>query len=623
MSTYSIYYETFLKDNVSSRLSAIGREFQNAFSGVKSTLRGFDKIGDVGRELALRISTPLTLGLGKALKEFKNFEQLENQFGVAFGKQADDMMAKSRQWANITALSLTQVSSLAAGMKMSVGMKTEDIMPFIQDYTTALYGFGVGANFDAITLQIKQILGKGKAMSTDINVIESWQFPITKMIKDAFGYSQEQITKMRSDGMITSEMVMYAIQRTARDPRYADSIKKYSESLAGRLDAMSGQLQTSFILIGKRFNESLNVSGKIRSLTQAIDSFTAYLEKLSPQTFKIASGLVVAGITIPPLLIGFSVLGKAFTYTFATLQPLLRGLHIFSGIKLFKNLGGVKFNLPMPNLSYRSLGKQLMDFRFFDRWVGLAVSLETGLINVFRGVFTFIRVGFGSVFATIIIIMTLFKALRGIWAGFTSTFQGDSQGIFRILGAVFTFLNQIIEFSTTSIEVLAILLGQGLGNLFNGITKWINDFTYAIKNIAEFFGYKSKTDEEKKKEKESNEDLKNLPKHVRERIIAMREKEKVGDYRESIGDHPIKAMTQKIEDINLVKEYLLSNTEKMQQARIDRLNKQKMEIKNSITLENKTDTPAKVTDTKTTLAQSGGNIFRVKGLNSDNTSVFI
>jgi tape measure domain-containing protein len=279
----------------------MGDSMKNAGSNIRS-------FGTKG----LFASIPTGLFAKSAYQDFAEFEQLQTRMAVSFQENSDKMTKSGQDFAMKTALSTEQVFGLMTSLKQSVGMGTEEIMPFIEDYTTALYGMGAGKNFDAITEQIKQGLGKGKFELMDIKVIESWGLPIKKMIAETLGVTTADVMNMISEkggAGITPKMLQDTMKKFALDPKYADSITRYAQSSSGAMDRL-GETYKQFKI---SFGEMLDTGGVSKMINNLADFFAKLkvtIDNLSPQAKKFWTYFTLLVITLPPILITLGLISS-------------------------------------------------------------------------------------------------------------------------------------------------------------------------------------------------------------------------------------------------------------------------------------------------------------------------
>ena len=306
-------------------LNGNSKDLEAALNSAEKKLAGFSsKMKDIGQSLSLRLTAPLALAGGAAIKLASDFEESLNKVSVAFKDSSKDVQAfakttlKSFGIAEGTALDM---AALFGDMSTSMGLSTSqaaklstsmvglagDLASFknmnIEEVTTALNGVFTGE-----TESLKRL---GIVM-TEVNLKQ---------------FAMEQGIKKNLDQMTQSEKVLLRYQY----------VMKNTANAQGDFERTGGGAANQM----RMFNESLKELGVqfgaviLPAVTQIITKFNSilgYLRDLSPATKTFI--LTIAGIaaaTGPLLFLAGSILPKVLT-----------------GFKLLTSAAG-KFNLTIGN----------------------------------------------------------------------------------------------------------------------------------------------------------------------------------------------------------------------------------------------------------------------------------
>ena len=305
-----------MSSNIQSQTPNINKAFYKIGQGIDSVSSKMQNFGDKMRNMsgkASLVSLPVGFLAKNAYQDFAEFEQLQTRMAVAFQEDASKMTKAGQDFAMKTALSTEQVFGLMSSLKQSVGMGTQEIMPFIEQYTTALYGLGAGKNFDAITEQIKQGLGKGKLELVDIKVIESWGLPIKKMVAETLGVTTADVMDMISEKGgegVTSQMLQDAFRKYSLDPRFADSIDRYAKSSSGAMDRL-GETYKQFKISFGAMLDAGGVGNMIGSLSNFFEKMKNIIDNMSPSMKKFFTYFTLLVAILPPILFAFGVIVSA------------------------------------------------------------------------------------------------------------------------------------------------------------------------------------------------------------------------------------------------------------------------------------------------------------------------
>ena len=296
-------------------LNGNSKDLEAALSSAEKKLAGFSsKMKDIGQSLSLRLTAPLALAGGAAIKLASDFEESLNKVNVAFKDSSKDVEAfakttlKSFGIAEGTALDM---AALFGDMSTSMGLSTSqaaklstsmvglagDLASFknmnIEEVTTALNGVFTGE-----TESLKRL---GIVM-TEVNLKQ---------------FAMEQGIKKNLDQMTQSEKVLLRYQY----------VMKNTANAQGDFERTGGGAANQM----RMFNESLKELGVqfgaviLPAVTQIITKFNSilgYLRDLSPATktfiltiagIAAATGplLFLAGSILPKVLTGFKLLTSA------------------------------------------------------------------------------------------------------------------------------------------------------------------------------------------------------------------------------------------------------------------------------------------------------------------------
>jgi hypothetical protein len=296
-------------------LNGNSKDLEAALSSAEKKLAGFSaKMKDIGQSLSLRLTAPLALAGGAAIKLASDFEESLNKVNVAFKDSSKDVQAfakttlKSFGIAEGTALDMAALfGDMSTSMGLSTGQAAKlstsmvglagDLASFknmnIEEVTTALNGVFTGE-----TESLKRL---GIVM-TEVNLKQ---------------FAMEQGIKKNLDQMTQSEKVLLRYQY----------VMKNTANAQGDFERTGGGAANQM----RMFNESLKELGVqfgaviLPAVTQIITKFNSilgYLRDLSPATktfiltiagIAAATGplLFLAGSILPKVLTGFKLLTSA------------------------------------------------------------------------------------------------------------------------------------------------------------------------------------------------------------------------------------------------------------------------------------------------------------------------
>lgn len=291
------------------------KDLEAALSSAEKKLAGFSsKMKDIGQSLSLRLTAPLALAGGAAIKLASDFEESLNKVNVAFKDSSKDVQAfakttlKSFGIAEGTALDM---AALFGDMSTSMGLSTSqaaklstsmvglagDLASFknmnIEEVTTALNGVFTGE-----TESLKRL---GIVM-TEVNLKQ---------------FAMEKGIKKNLDQMTQSEKVLLRYQYVMKNTANAQGdFERTGGGAANQMRAFSEGLKQLGVLFGqvvlpavtKIIHQFNLILGYLRDLSPAAKTLIVTFAGIAAITGPL---LYLAGTVLPKLLTGFQLATKA------------------------------------------------------------------------------------------------------------------------------------------------------------------------------------------------------------------------------------------------------------------------------------------------------------------------
>lgn len=184
----------------------------------KSLQRTGDRLAKTGQNISLFISAPLALIGGNAIKAAGEFESLSLAMQATFKNagrtigEANAEVEALRKAALAPGLDFQQAVSASIRLQ-SVGLSAENARGVIVELANAIASTGGTAeNLSSVTVQMSQMISKGKVLSQDLRIIQENLPIISDLMLKAFGTSNaEKIQELGITGKnfvegITKEM---------------------------------------------------------------------------------------------------------------------------------------------------------------------------------------------------------------------------------------------------------------------------------------------------------------------------------------------------------------------------------------------------------------------------------
>lgn len=313
------------------RIGATIKGLQDGLRSAERSLRGFARTADgIGNTLTASLSAPLS-GLGTlSLLAAGDIEALGLALQSAFKNQgrtieeANKELEALRQAAKAPGLDFEQAVRASIRLQ-SVAFSAEQARDTIKELANVVAASGgTGQNFESITQQFTQIIGKAKIMQEDIKIILENAPALASVFQEAFGGA-------------TAE----AIRKTGVSAR--DFVTITTEGLA-KLDRVQGGIANSFVnfratvknalaTIGLELNKAFNVQGIVDSFADKIESIAQIFKNLDETTKRSTIQFALVALAIGPIIKGVALLSTGI----ASLVPLVKNL--IAGFVLLTNLG--------------------------------------------------------------------------------------------------------------------------------------------------------------------------------------------------------------------------------------------------------------------------------------------
>lgn len=295
------------------RIGATIKNLQEGLSKAEKRLLKFgNKAEKIGQDLSTRLSLPL-VGIGaSAVKAFADFEKLEKSLEAVAGSSE----AAQEQLTRLQTLALQPGIDLENAAKGSirlqaVGFAAQEAEAILLQFSKAVtLAGGSGEDLNAVSVQLSQIISKGKLLSEDFNVIRERVPAIGIAMQDAFG--TQNIENIRASGVSTGEFVARLTQAIAANEKF----QSVQGGLSNSFNNFNQAIKANLAILGQEIAQSINLSAIIDKLTGFITKLVQGFKALNPDTKRFVVIAAAVAAAIGPVLFGLGALAK--------ILPLLR-----------------------------------------------------------------------------------------------------------------------------------------------------------------------------------------------------------------------------------------------------------------------------------------------------------
>lgn len=316
-----------------TKAATVTRRFGDALERLrKKASVASSKMRSLGGALTLRVTAPLGLLAGMALKSSANLETLQTSFESMLGS-ADKARDTVKQLVDFTARTPFQLEGVGKSAKqlLAFGVASKDLLPTL----SILGDISAGANVPLTEMAaiFGKIKAKGKAYTEELLQMSDRGIPIIDILAKKFGVTKEAVFDAASKGKISFKIIEDAMKgMTSKGGIFTKQMERQSGTLAGLFSTLKDNITLAMAEVGDVLVKNLDLKNLMKDVISNIQAATrafAEFTKNNPRLTKF--GLIIVGLVfiLGPLIafIGFMVAG------FALLSgPVLIAVAAFSAL---------------------------------------------------------------------------------------------------------------------------------------------------------------------------------------------------------------------------------------------------------------------------------------------------
>lgn len=285
-----------LNVDLSLNTAAFNRGIRNAERAMAQAAGNFERIGN---SLALGITAPLA-GIGiAAIKASGDFEKLQKGLeatmtGAGYTiNQVTQELDALREAAKAPGLDFEQAVKGSLRLQ-GVGLSAEQARNILEQFGNAVAATGGDASqLDRVTVQLAQIIGKGKILNEDLAILKENLPSISKTLVDAFGTADAE--GLRKLNISTKDFVNTITKELANTPRVVGGL---SNSIVNAQVA----IQQAAAKLGDTLNKTFNISGNLNKFSEWIVGVADRWAQLDEGTQRVIIGIGVFAAAIGPAI---------------------------------------------------------------------------------------------------------------------------------------------------------------------------------------------------------------------------------------------------------------------------------------------------------------------------------
>lgn len=399
MATFDINYILKVTDRMSPRLQQISKNLSNiplqvsrsliqAEKQFQSTFSSLERMSSKAMTAFTRVSVPLGLSIGKAIKDFADFEKLEIGISTVLtntGKTEQEIKSFLGGLENFSVKSpfKTQEVYKLSQIMMAVGFTSEGIIDNMRMFGDITQGSG--ADLNRLLMNYAQVKGLGYLQLIDAKQFAYNNIPIFDMLSKKLGVGVQEVMELISAGEVSFKTLEETLSESAKQGGlYYQAMEKGMASFWGVVSATTDELMLLTKSLGGDFIEATGLKSMIASIGGVFSKLRQDLQDTNPLLKKFISFGALAAMAVPPATLAILGLTKAFYGLKASMAfggDLIRNLTGISSFKGFRRLskmqGVVGFNKLTSGLAFAPLLMGLKNFKtsFLS---GLKMTLKSG-----------------------------------------------------------------------------------------------------------------------------------------------------------------------------------------------------------------------------------------------------
>ncbi|MCA1029392.1 tape measure protein, partial [Cytobacillus kochii] len=377
-----------------------GEGLTNFGNGLKSIS---DKTKELGQSLTKKITTP-ALGAATALGGIALVKGFDRLIGIdtarakltGLGHDAEgveNIMTSALEAVRGTSFGMDEAATTAANAVAAGVEEGKELTNYLS--LTGDAAAIAGATMSEMGSILNKVKTSNKAYNGELQQLSDRGLPVYQWLAKEAGVAAEEVTKMASDGKISSEMLMKAIESNIGGAAQKMGETSFTAGISNMWAAV-GRLGASFLDAGGEGGGFFSqLKPLISDFTGRLDSMGDFAEKAGVKFGKLFSGFVdkVKSIkasyddlspTIQDIIKKVGLVGTAVA---VGIGPVLTVLGVFGGM------------IASLALTIAPLFKKIAEVGGLLKWLKLGFTALTGPVGITIAIITLLTTGFITLYA--------------------------------------------------------------------------------------------------------------------------------------------------------------------------------------------------------------------------------
>lgn len=306
-------------------INDLAKGLKNVERDLRRASRNF---AQVGNEMSVALSLPLLAFGTKAVQTAAQMESLKLAMRTTFQdagrsiSEADKELEALRKSALAPGLDFEQAVKASIRLQ-NVGLSAEKARATIEQLANAIsMSGGTAEDLDGVSIQMAQMISKGKVLAQDLRIIQERMPKITSLMKDAFGVST-------ADAM--QEMGVSGVEFVEKITAEMNKLPRVSGGLANSIVNVGASVKNFLAQIGDDIATTFDLKKKFEDFGDWLAGVAQWFKGLSASTKEWILYIGAAVIAIGPL---FKVMGAVMglgSQMVAGFAKMLQGLSWLTG----------------------------------------------------------------------------------------------------------------------------------------------------------------------------------------------------------------------------------------------------------------------------------------------------
>ena len=287
----------------------------------------------VGKTLMTRVSAPLSIVGGMALKQSMNFQRLRMSLetlagGAEAGGAAFEELVKFSAKTPFQLNELVRINNMLMGFGLNTQQARESLK-LLGDVAAVS-----GGDLTGMAVAFGQSAAEGRVMTRDLLQFINNGVPLLKLLAEELGTTTTRVREMASEGQLSFPLVVKALERaTSAGGMFENGMGTLSKTLQGTYSNIKDNLIIALASLGDQIVETFDIEQLGKDFVGFIQDITTSFKELEPATRDLIVQIAAFAASAGPLMyLAGSVIPKLIgSIRLLIANPIIAGLTAAAG----------------------------------------------------------------------------------------------------------------------------------------------------------------------------------------------------------------------------------------------------------------------------------------------------